>query len=484
MLFNSLHFALFFPIVVILYFAINPKYRWILLLISSYYFYMSWNPVYILLILASTVIDYFVGLYVYNAKTRLLKKSLLLVSLTSNLGLLFIFKYFDFFNDLLEFILLPLGYQYSYSALNVLLPVGISFYTFQTLSYTIDIYRGKQRPQRHFGKFALFVSFFPQLVAGPIERSTHLLPQFDKSFDFEYQRVTDGLKMIFWGLFKKIVIADRIAVIVNQVYNTPNDHEAFTLLLATVLFAFQIFCDFSGYSDIAIGTAKVLGYDLMKNFDKPYYAKSISEFWKRWHISLSTWFRDYVYIPLGGNRTIKWRWYYNLFITFLISGLWHGANLTFVVWGGLHGIYLICGNMISRVKPPSLKWTFVQKISSWRIIRILVIFFLVDFAWIFFRANNLQEAFLIIDKISQIEFNISSWVYQLHNLGVDRRGFILGICSIIIMEVVHFLDRKEPFLSRLNKLPLLARWGLYYFFILYFLFFGNFSSQDFIYFQF
>ena len=447
---------------------------------------MSWNPIYIVLILFSTVVDYFVAIQLDKSTRKRQRQWLLGLSLLANLGLLFTFKYYNFFNSAIEDTLLLLGYEYSYSVLNVLLPVGISFYTFQTLSYTIDIYKGRQRAQKHFGKFALFVSFFPQLVAGPIERSTHLLPQFDKKFDFDYLRITDGLKLMFWGLFKKIVIADRLAIIVNQVYNNAPDYDGFALALATVFFAFQIFCDFSGYSDIAIGCAKVFGFDLMKNFNKPYYAKSISEFWKRWHISLSTWFRDYVYIPLGGNRTSKGRWYANLFITFFVSGIWHGANWTFLIWGALHGFYLIAAIILSPVK----NWMY-HKLGVADHSRLPVkvwqtgtTFLLVCFAWIFFRANSASDAFLIVGRILSMEFNPSVWIDSLYQIGIDKNGLVIAVLSIGIMEIVHLLDRDESFIQKLNRLKTYQRWGLYYLFVLYFLFFGSFGNQDFIYFQF
>ena len=485
MLFNSLHFALFFPIVFTLYYLIKPKFRWILLLIASYYFYMSWNPIYILLILFSTVVDYGVTVFMERTASQFRKKLLLAVSLFANLGLLFTFKYLNFFNSIVADSLTAFGYEYSYSPLNILLPVGISFYTFQTLSYTIDVYRGNQTAQHHFGKFALYVSFFPQLVAGPIERSTHLMPQFDQTFNFDYKRITDGLKLMFWGLFKKVVIADRLAIIVNQIYNNPNEYDGFALLLGSVFFAFQIFCDFSGYSDVAIGVAKVFGFDLMQNFRIPYYSKNISEFWKRWHISLSTWFRDYVYIPLGGNKVKKPRWFFNLFITFFISGIWHGANWTFVAWGALHGFYLIAAILLAGLKNKINHLLFLDRNPFvFKLVQVLTTFILVDFAWIFFRANSMSDALLIIQKIGQINFVPSQWIESLYTIGTDKTGLIVAVLSILIMEVVHLFDRDESFINKLNRLSTPKRWALYYVFILYFLFFGTFSQQDFIYFQF
>ncbi len=341
MLFNSLQFLIFFPIVVSIFFLLPQKRRWILLLIASYYFYMCWKVEYIVLIIASTLIDYFVAKKMADLKEKVKRKKWLLISLLSNLGILFGFKYFNFVNANVQALFDNFNIFYGVPAFDVLLPVGISFYTFQTLSYTIDVYNGKTPVQNHLGIFAVYVSFFPQLVAGPIERSRHLLPQFYVEHKFSYDRIKYGLQQMLWGFFKKVVIADRLAIVVDGVYNNLDDYSGISLLIATIFFAFQIYCDFSGYSDIAIGSARVMGFELIDNFKRPYFSKSISEFWRRWHISLSTWFRDYLYIPLGGNRVVKWRWYYNLFITFLVSGFWHGANWTFLVWGGLHGAYLI-----------------------------------------------------------------------------------------------------------------------------------------------
>ncbi|MBL4653924.1 MAG: MBOAT family protein, partial [Flavobacteriales bacterium] len=343
---------------------------------------MCWKAEYIILIAVSTIIDYIVAINIYKSKFKFIRKILLGISLVLNLGILFAFKYFNFFSQSILDSFNYFNIFYDVDFFDLLLPVGISFYTFQTLSYTIDVYRGKSKPETHLGIFALYVSFWPQLVAGPIERSTHLIPQFHQNHTFDYKRVVDGLRLMLWGFFKKIVIADRLAVYVNQVYNHPGWYDGFTVIFATVFFAFQIYCDFSGYSDIAIGSARIMGYDLMDNFNRPYFSKSIREFWSRWHISLSTWFRDYLYIPLGGNRVVKWRWHYNLFITFLISGLWHGANWTFIVWGGLHGIYLIVELKTNSILEP------VRNLNKWysKFTMVLFTFGLVLFSWIFFRA--------------------------------------------------------------------------------------------------
>jgi len=350
MLFNSLEFLFFFPTVVLLYFLTPYKYRWIILLIASYIFYMAWRAEYALLLVISTLIDYFCSLMMgrYPEEEKQKRKPFLYLSLISNLGILFTFKYFNFFSASFTSLLKSLGYDYAAPAFSLLLPMGISFYTFQTMSYTIDVYHSRLKPEKHLGVFALFVTFFPQLVAGPIERAGNLLEQLKVDHKFSYANVIAGLQLMAWGFFKKIVIADNLAIMVNNVYNNPTQYTGVSLILATVFFAFQIYCDFSAYSDIAIGSAQVMGFTLMQNFNRPYFSKTIGEFWNRWHISLFTWFRDYLYIPLGGNRVVKWRWYYNLFITFLVSGFWHGANWTFIVWGALHGFYLVFANITAK----------------------------------------------------------------------------------------------------------------------------------------
>lgn len=478
MFFNSLEFAVFFPVVVGLYLLTPQRWRWVLLLAASYYFYAAWKAEYLILILASTLIDYVVALRMEKAASDRARKSWLVASLFSNLGILFSFKYFNFFSESTRVLLNQFNIFYDAPAFDVLLPVGISFYTFQTLSYTIDVYR-KQRPaERHLGIFALYVAFFPQLVAGPIERSGRLLPQFFRKVEMTYERTVDGLRLMLWGFFKKLVIADRVAAYVNIVYGSPDEHTGITVLLATYFFAFQIFCDFSGYSDIAIGTARILGYDLMDNFKRPYFSKSIAEFWRRWHISLSTWFRDYLYFPLGGNRVVKWRWYYNLFLVFLISGLWHGANWTFVVWGGLHGAYLISGivtldfrNRIwSRIRLPGR----VRRLSA-----IVTTFHLVTFAWIFFRADSIATAFKLIHNL---------FVFNNFHVLVGSFGsyeLLLSLSAIAILEIVHVMERRENFRMVLDRAPTVVRWGLYYAMTMSILLFGVINQkQAFIYFQF
>jgi D-alanyl-lipoteichoic acid acyltransferase DltB (MBOAT superfamily) len=480
MLFNSLEFLVFFPIVVAAYFALNPKYRWILLLLASYYFYMCWSYKYIVLIMFSTVVDYFSGILMHRTEEKRLRKLLLLASLTTNLGLLFFFKYFNFFGDTVNFFFDKFNIFKEVPAYDFLLPVGISFYTFQTLSYTIDIYRRKQKPEYHFGRFALFVSFFPQLVAGPIERSVNLLPQFREDYKFEYERVKEGIFLMAWGFFKKVVIADRLAEYVNMVYNNPGDFGGFQNMIATFFFSFQIYCDFSGYSDIAIGAALILGYRLMTNFRRPYFAMSIREFWKRWHISLSTWFQDYVYISLGGNRVVKWRWYYNLFITFLVSGLWHGAEWTFVIWGALHGFYLIFAIWTKTLRERANTLLGISKYPGlYKFTQIFVTFILVYFSWIFFRANNTYDAFLIIKNTFQ--FSGTSAVNLFH-FGVD---FYLSFLGIAILLMVESLEEYTGLYGRLKmNLSRPMKWGVLSMILIIIVILGVWQGSDFLYFQF
>ncbi len=480
MLFNSLEFIVFFPIVVAVYFVLNPKYRWILLLLASYYFYMCWNYKYIVLIMFSTVVDYTAGILMYRLQKDRTRKLLLLASLTTNLGLLFFFKYFNFFGESINFLFEKFNIFAKVPAYDFLLPVGISFYTFQTLSYTIDIYRRKQKPEYHFGRFALFVSFFPQLVAGPIERSVNLIPQFRQDFKFEYERVKEGILLMVWGFFKKVVIADRLAEYVNLVYNNPSDFAGLQNVIATFFFSFQIYCDFSGYSDIAIGAALIMGYRLMTNFRRPYFAASIGEFWHRWHISLSTWFRDYVYISLGGNRVVKWRYYYNLFITFLVSGLWHGAEWTFVIWGGIHGLYMVSAIWTEKIRAGANRWIGISRYQGlYKFTQILVTFILVYFSWIFFRGNNLQETLLIIKNMFK---SAGDAPLNLFKFNVD---FYIAFISIGFLLVVEYLEEYRGLYANLKlQVPRPWKWAILTIMLLLVIVMGVWQGADFLYFQF
>ncbi len=448
MLFNSFEFMLFFPAVVVLHFALPQRFRWVLLLLASYAFYMAWKPGYVVLLWWSTVVDYFAGLGLGRARRRGLRRLLLLASLFTNLGLLFVFKYYGFFAASLDPGLARLGWTFRLPDAPWVLPVGISFYTFQTLAYTIEVYRGTQAPERHLGRFALYVAFFPQLVAGPIERARNLLPQFREHHGFDYARVTDGLRLMGWGLFKKVVIADRIAELVDSVYGAPGDYAGPAVAVATVFYAFQIYCDFSGYSDIAIGAARVLGYRLMQNFDRPYFAVSIADFWRRWHISLSTWFRDYLYIPLGGNRVGLPRWCVNIVIVFVLSGLWHGANWTFLGWGALHAMYLLAGRAMAPL------WARCGDHAAVRCLRGLGVFTLVCFAWIFFRARTLGDAMTLIRALP------TGWGSFPH-FAVPGPTLVLLSCLVVFLLTVQFAQGFGPLNERFIHQPLWLRWSVY-----------------------
>ena len=425
--------------------------------------------------------------------SRKSRKKYLILSIVINLFLLFAFKYFNFFNDSLRGLFNYFNIFYGLPAFDLLLPVGISFYTFQALSYSIDVYRGKRPPERSLGIFALYVSFFPQLVAGPIERSTRLLPQFFEKKEFDYQKVSSGLKIMAWGMFKKVVIADRLAVVVNRVYGSPEEFSGPAILIATFFFAYQIYCDFSGYSDIAIGTARVLGYDLMINFRRPYFAGSIRDFWRRWHISLSTWFRDYLYIPLGGSRVKLFRYCTNLFIVFLICGLWHGANWTFIIWGALHGTYMIISAITASIRAKIVTLSGLSRAPYLhRIIKTTITFILVCFGWIFFRADSLNDAIYLINNslsgIGTLIQNMTDTVYLrnvLGGLGISRFEFKISLLLIIFLELVHLVQENDNLRAKFKSSPLWTRWVAYYALTVVFLLFGSFNSgQDFIYFQF
>ena len=389
MLFNSLTYILFFPIICIIYWSILPKFRNIILLIASYYFYMSWEPAYAILIMITSLSTW--GCAILTDKNEKQKKLIITLCIIVNLMILFTFKYYNFAINTIASLVSLANFKLYIPHSDFLLPVGISFYTFQCIGYIIDVYRKDIKPERDLITYALFVSFFPQLVAGPIERAKNLLPQFHAKHTFDGDSFIEGLKMMIWGFFMKLCIAGNVAPYVDAVYNNVSNHNGTSFLLATFFFTFQIFCDFGGYSLIAIGTAKCLGFKLMQNFNHPYLSLSVKEFWRRWHISLSSWFSDYVYIPLGGSRCSQIKHYRNLIITMLTSGLWHGANWTFVCWGGLHGLYLICNSHYS-------KFTNKKPIAP-KLLRIIVTFFFISFAWIFFRANSISEAFIIIKSI-------------------------------------------------------------------------------------
>lgn len=482
MLFNSTKFIIFFLVVGSIYFALPNRLKWVWLLCGSYYFYMSWKPAYILLIILTTLVTYYTSIQMGKEGMQSKRKKYLMLCLIFNIGLLFLFKYYNFF---INFLGALLGQPYPIPALNLLLPVGISFYIFKTLSYSIDVYRGDKTPEKHPGYFALYVSFFPQLLAGPIERATRLLPQFDKKIDFDCQRVTNGLKLMLWGFFQKMVIADNVAKLVDSVYNHPNQHEGLALAMATVFYAFQIYCDFSGYSDIAIGAAQVFGFTTMGNFNRPYIAKSVPEFWRRWHISLSTWFRDYLYIPLGGNRISIPRWYFNLFVVLLICGLWHGANWTFIVWGGLHGFYLVFSAFTQKVREKIYQAIGLDKAPRLhRFLKVVTTFSLVCFAWIFFRANTISDAFYIISHLFIGWGDLSGAISSLPFWKGMRFEFIIGLISIGILVGVQLFEKTGSIVEVISAKPVWVRCPVYYGTLLSIFLFGEFGSKQFIYFQF
>lgn len=504
-LFNSISFLIFFPIVTLLYFLIPHKYRWLLLLVSSCVFYMAFIPAYIFILAVTIIIDYCAGILIEKEIQSNLKRRYMWTSIFSTLMVLFIFKYFNFFNANMGRIAHFFNWNYPIGYLTILLPIGLSFHTFQSMSYVIEVYRGHQKAEHNFGIYALYVMFYPQLVAGPIERPQNMLHQFYEVHTFDYQRVTDGLKLMAWGMFKKVAIANRLAVFVDSVYNNPAGYNGISLIAATVFFAFQIYADFSGYSDIAIGAAQVMGFRLMQNFNRPYYSKSIGEFWRRWHISLSTWFKDYLYIPMGGSRVCWWRWQFNLVIVFLASGLWHGANWTFILWGALHGFYLVAGNITSGMRKKFVWLIGLDKLPLLhKLIKVTVTFVLVCFAWIFFRASSIADAIYIVNHIPQgltdslrtiacsvIHFRSTGQVIAAVETVLasfiaiqSKITFRVAMLSILAMEVLQLVQRKESIRERLSKRPAMVRWAAYFSLITGTLLFGYFSNQNFIYFQF
>ena len=475
MRFNSVHFLIFFPIVVLGYFVVPKKIKNLWLLIASYYFYMSWKPVYALLIFFSTLSTYLRGLAIDKSKSKAGAKAVLAVNIIINIAILFYFKYFNFFIEIITSLVPGLQLQQNN---NLLAVVGISFYTFQSLGYSIDVYRKKVPAEKNFLTYALFVSFFPQLVAGPIERSENLLPQLKKTYKFDYNRVTDGLVLMAWGFFKKMVIADGCGKIVDIVFDNISFYGGLRFMIAAVLFAFQIYGDFSGYSDIAIGAANVIGIKLMKNFDHPYFAQNPVDFWRRWHISLSGWFMDYVYIPLGGSRKGKLRTAFNLMVTFLVSGLWHGANLTYVVWGGINGLY----NIIYRFMPKPK-----NKIKRLAPLKILGTFLLVDFSWIFFRAANLSDAMYIVKSLGGVIPGLltkGALTARLESVSFFSNNGVSLVCCLLFMLAVEMWENKSSIVEKINNSKWPVRWAFYYAVALLILFFGNFGKSRFIYFQF
>ena len=500
MLFNSYDFMLFFPVVIFIYFLIPAKFRYIWLLISSYYFYMGWNPQYALLIAFSTVVTYLSGILLEKVKLleaeSVIKKKKLIVagSFIINIAILFFFKYFGFLFENVVTVIQYFGFEISERSFDIILPVGISFYTFQALSYTVDVYRGEVEAEKNFLRYALFVSFFPQLVAGPIERSKNLLKQVDSMENIKvwnYEQIAKGSILMLWGFYLKMVIADRAAILVDNVYDSYWMYGSVELILASVLFAVQIYCDFSSYSLIAIGSAKIMGFHLMENFNTPYFSCSIKEFWRRWHISLSTWFRDYVYIPLGGSRCGKEKKYRNLIITFLVSGLWHGASWNYVFWGWLHGLYQVIGEELSSAKR---RFTECFKIKtgsiSYKFGQVFLTFLLVDFAWIFFRADSLHDAVMVVTRIAT---KWNPWVLfnkSLYSLGLDQTEIHVLCVALIVLFLVDIVRYryKQTLDVFLGEQCLWFSWGVIFILLFSIIIYGvygpEFDAKQFIYFQF
>ena len=451
MLFNSLEFLIFFPIVVLIYFVIPDKIKYLWLLASSYYFYMCWNAKYALLILLSTVITYASGLIIDRIKQTqcsetskvLFQKIIIAISFCSNLGILFYYKYINFAIDTVSKLFSIVHVQLNIPTFDILLPVGISFYTFQALSYTMDVYRGDIYAEKNFFRYALFVSFFPQLVAGPIERSKNLLKQLSKPQRINFDDFREGILLMLWGFFLKIVLADRIALFVDTVYADYNKYPGYYLTLATVFFAVQIYCDFSGYSTIAMGAARILGISLMENFKAPYLSSSVAQFWRDWHISLTSWFKDYLYIPLGGSRKGKIRKYINKMIVFLVSGLWHGAQFSYVAWGGLNGLYQVIGEILMPLRNKVASLFHLNRNSfGHKLLQIFGTFILVDFSWIFFRSHRFLEALEIIKSIFTVR---NPWILldgSIYKCGLDIQNFWLTVICIGILLFADICKHK------------------------------------------
>ncbi|CAM3397225.1 putative alginate O-acetylase [Flavobacterium longum] len=476
MLFNSLGFALFLPVVFVLYWFVlrgSLKAQNVLLLVSSYFFYACWDWRFLFLLIFSTMLDYYTGLRMYDAQSRSAKKFWFWLSIIVNLGFLSVFKYYNFFINSFAEAASHVGWTVNPYTIKVILPVGISFYTFHGLSYVIDIYYDRIKPERNVVDYSVFVSFFPLLVAGPIERATHLLPQIKKPRQFDYARAVDGLRQILWGLFKKVVIADQCAIIVNKVFEFPDDRSGSSLAVAAVLFAFQIYGDFSGYSDIALGTARLFGVDLLRNFAFPYFSRDIAEFWRRWHISLSTWFRDYLYIPLGGSKGGTWMKVRNTFIIFLVSGFWHGANWTFIIWGLLNALYIM-PSIIFNTNRNNLGTVaagrFLPSFSD--VVAMGVTFSLTVLAWIFFRADHVSAAFEYIGRMFSSSFFSMPYVLP--------KGLAVLVAIFMLIE---WLGREQQFAIAKLPMPRVVRAAFYYVLVVAVIYYSG-AEQQFIYFQF
>ncbi|HZZ43664.1 MAG TPA: MBOAT family O-acyltransferase [Tepidisphaeraceae bacterium] len=482
MVFNSFHFLAFFIITVTIFFALPKRFKWMFLLAISYYFYMCWKPEFIILLVLTTLIDYSIARGIAAAKSSATRRLLLITSITISVSVLGTFKYLDFFSASLNSLFASFNIFLNVPTFHLLLPVGISFYTFQSLAYIVDVYRGTISPERHLGIFALFVVFFPQLVAGPINRTGHLLPQFYQSHPLTFDRLRSGLQLALWGIFKKMAVADLVAPFVESVYHNPHGQSGGVLLVATLFFTVQIYCDFSGYSDVAIGIARIMGFDLMTNFRQPYFATSMADFWRRWHISLSTWFRDYVYFPLGGSRVPRMRRHFNVIAVFLISGLWHGANWTFVAWGFMHGLLLVIENATESVRAFLARTLGLTRLPrTYLLIKILFVFSIVLVTWVLFRARNFSDAAYIIAHLPRLRGFRPG---QLISHGLPIFEFALACTLIFALFAVEACLVFQPRLvtSLWSRRP--VRWTAYSLCVYSVIFFGVFERVQFIYFQF
>lgn len=486
MLFNSFSFLIFFPTVTILYFLIPQAYRWFFLLVASCIFYMAFIPIYILVLALTIVIDYTAALLIEQSEGKR-RKGYLILSIVSTCTVLFVFKYFNFFNSNLAQVAWFFHWNYSIENLSLILPIGLSFHTFQSLSYVIEVYRKNFKAEHHFGIYALYVMFYPQLVAGPIERPGNLIHQFYEEHSFDYQRVIDGLKLMVWGFFKKMVIADKLAIVADRVYSDPTQYTGLPLIAAAISFAVQVYCDFSGYSDIAIGSAQVMGFRLRDNFDRPLFSASVPEFWRRWHISLMGWFRDYVYIPLGGNRVSRGRWYFNIFFTFTLSGLWHGANWGMVLWGSFNGLYVILSQVTEGLRKRGLSWTGLDHHPVLhRGLGIAFTFFLFWFTLIIFRTRNLSDALYVMTHLGTGLGNSAGYWTSVESLYsvIPKFELITVLIAMGWMFFIEAVERQEGMRHPFSRRPIWARWTIYYVCILFLIFFGEYNDQAFIYFQF
>ena len=475
MLFNTMNFAWFFVAVAALFFVLPKRQRWLFLLLCNVYYYFLFKAEYLILLCIAIGISWWCALRMEGHEEKSRRRPWLVLSLVINIGILLTFKYFNFFSRSLMDLAMAADTPLHLPLLAWVLPVGISFYTFTASSYVIDVYRRKLPAERHLGLYAAYISFFPNIVSGPIARAPHLLPQFRQIQEFDGQRMASGLRLMLWGFFKKLVVADRLAVYVNAVFNNPDPHSGATLLMGSFFFSFQIYCDFSGYTDIAIGVARTLGFDLQRNFNRPYFSRSIPEFWRRWHISLSTWFRDYLYIPLGGNRVSLPRAYLNLFIVFFVSGLWHGANWTFLIWGGLHGLYAVISKFTQQ-RRDALAATLHIPAGLRNAFAIVFTFLLATFAWIYFRASDLATANKIVAKIFSADYG------RLFIPAPDQ--FLYSLAAIGMLLVVDIFQEHRSPARWLDQRPLLLRWAAYIIIVVVILLMGIFNGSQFIYAQF